>query len=164
MELQEKLKQEAIALGLCRQWQDDWGTPSVNDLCDKFIRGIDFCIKHDWPSVDEIKSSFTSDELSLNGIFVTGHHTCREKKCIVVMGDANVTVDVDDYGVCDIYVRHGATVCLNLGRKSWTYVSMYDDSSVVVNHKDNEASLKGFFYGGTIHEPQMFDKVYNKTK
>ena len=44
MDLQEDLKRKAIACGLCEQWQREWGKPDEDELINKFIEGIDFCI------------------------------------------------------------------------------------------------------------------------
>ena len=43
-ELSEKLKSQAINLRLCKEWTNEWGEPDKYVLCEKYIRGIDFCM------------------------------------------------------------------------------------------------------------------------
>lgn len=51
-----KMKNEAVSLGLCDKWQEEWTAQTTKEeMIEKFIRGQDFCIKHDWPSVSQIK-------------------------------------------------------------------------------------------------------------
>ena len=45
--LSDKMKEEAVSLGLCAQWTAEWKDNSSKDeMVDKFVTGIDFCIKH----------------------------------------------------------------------------------------------------------------------
>ena len=59
--LSEELKSQAIGLGLCEQWTNSWGNPSEQELINKFLHGIDFCIKHDYPTNEYIKKNFDKD-------------------------------------------------------------------------------------------------------
>lgn len=54
--LSDKMKHEAVTLGLCAQWTAEWqdGT-SKDEMVEKFVEGIDFCIQHNWPSVEVMK-------------------------------------------------------------------------------------------------------------
>lgn len=54
-ELSNTLKNRAILLGLCTEWTEGWGNPDKQGLIDKYLHGIDFCIKHDYPTVDFIE-------------------------------------------------------------------------------------------------------------
>lgn len=70
-QLNETLRNEAIGLGLCQQWQNDWaGNKSHDELISMFLRGIDFCIEHNWPSSEWIVNNFTPQELHRNNVFV----------------------------------------------------------------------------------------------
>lgn len=58
--LNTDLRDHAVSYGLCQQWQNDWqDNKNQQELIDMYIRGIDFCIEHDYPTVDYIKNNFT---------------------------------------------------------------------------------------------------------
>lgn len=164
MELQELLKKQAINLGLCQQWQDEWGSPDVDSLCDKFIRGIDFCIKHDFPSVDEVKYHFKREDIERNGIFA--HEGTKSvsngQKNVISMGESEVDVHVPDYGVCDIYVRHNSKVNLHVGNNAFVYVTVMNDSVLNVCSKGEASKIKTSYFSGTIIGKELIDTIHNK--
>ena len=54
-DLSRTLLNQAITLGLCQPWQQAWGTPDQQGLIDKWLHGIDFAIKHNYPTNTFIK-------------------------------------------------------------------------------------------------------------
>ena len=51
--LNSELRGHAVSYGLCTQWQGDWqNNKSQQELIGMYIRGIDFCIEHDYPTVE----------------------------------------------------------------------------------------------------------------
>lgn len=46
-DLSRTLLTQAVSLGLCTQWTEQWGEPDQQGLIDKYLHGIDFCIKKD---------------------------------------------------------------------------------------------------------------------
>lgn len=58
--LNSELRGHAVSYGLCTQWQGDWqNNKSQQELIGMYIRGIDFCIEHDYPTVEYIKAILT---------------------------------------------------------------------------------------------------------
>ena len=69
--LNSELRGHAVSYGLCTQWQGDWqNNKSQQELIGMYIRGIDFCIEHDYPTVEYIKGNFDRSLLHQNHIFV----------------------------------------------------------------------------------------------
>ena len=65
MELVQQLKQDGIAKGLCLPWQNKLRDGvSVKRLVDLYVRGIDFCIKNDYPTLDYNTPAFSDRCLS----------------------------------------------------------------------------------------------------
>lgn len=62
-DLSRTLLNQAITLGLCQPWQQSWGTPDQQGLIDKWLHGIDFAIKHNYPTNTFIKENFDKDIL-----------------------------------------------------------------------------------------------------
>lgn len=44
-ELSDKLKQKAISLGICEKGLNEWGNLDKYELCEMYIRYIDFCLQ-----------------------------------------------------------------------------------------------------------------------
>lgn len=162
MELQEQLKQQAIALGLCEQWQQEWGTPDTAALCDKYIRGLDFCIKHDYPTVEFMQQHFKG-KVEQYGIYINDKTAvAHNQRNVVLNGDSDITVEVDSGHQSDITVRHNSTVRLIVGNKAFVYVSLHDNSRLIVLRKGTDTRIAVSHFGGTIATPELVDKVYKK--
>lgn len=161
MELQEQLKQEAINLGACEKGIASWGDPDLGELCRKYFEYQDFCIQHNWPTVDEIK---TADQYIVrkHGIFVNGKEIVHNLKDIVVMGDAEVTVHA--MIPCNVTVRHDGFVRIFVEEGVLCYVDMYDNSSIEVCYKETNARVAVSYHGGKIKNEEMVDKIYYKEK
>ena len=159
MEFQKELKEEAIRLGLCDKWQREWGTPDVDALCDKFIRGMDFCIKHDFPKVEYIHSHFNETDLHRNGIYTQGQCVSINKKHVVALGNCEVDVYVTENDICDIYARHTSSIDLYVGDNAFVYISTYDKCKIRVICKGNNARICVSKFGGTLYCGDNFDKI-----
>lgn len=164
MSVQELLKSQAIDLGLCQQWQDEWGNPNVDDLCRKFIRGIDFCIKHDFPKVEQVNTLFQREDLERNGIYSHPNikSVSKGQKDVVSMGDSVVDVYVPDHALCDIYVRHNSRVNLHVGENAFVYVTMRDNGTLEVVHKGAKSKIKSSYFSGTFVNKEQLDTIHYK--
>ena len=161
MELQEELKQQAIKLGLCEQWQQEWGTPDLEQLCNKFIRGLDFCVKNDYPTLEYMDKHFKG-KVERYGIYINEESYSWCQKNVVINGDSNVTVQTDRQ--CDITVRHNSVVHIEAYDNAFVYVSMHDNSRLVINYKSHNARICVSLFSGTIDQLELIDRVFNKKK
>jgi len=161
MELQEQLKEEAIALGACEEGIASWGEPDVNALCEKYFKYQDFCIKHNWPSVEQIKSA-DREIVEANGIFVDGVGVCNNLPDMVVMGSALVEVYV--LRPCNLTVRHKGEVNVHVNGGVLCYISMHDDCKVNIVSKHPKGRIAVSYWSGTIENKEMVDKIYKKEK
>ena len=65
-------------------------------------------------------------------------------------------------GICYVIVRHNSTVMLVVGDNAFAYVSMYDNTRLIVLGKEENARIAVSHFGGTIETPELVDKVYKK--
>lgn len=159
MTIQEELKRQAVELGLCKQWQDEWGEPNIAQLCDKYIRGLDFCIKHNYPSIDYLDKHFKG-KVEKYGIYINEEAESVNQPDVVCNGNSNVRIKTN--GVCDIYVRHNSEIHITTIGKAFVYVTMLDDSKLFIDSKDEMSRICVSQFGGTIETPNLVDKVYKK--
>ncbi len=153
----EKIKQDAIAHGLCEQWQNEWGNPDLEQMCRFFHRGQDFCIQHNFPSIETIKQY--QGQIEQYGIYTCGG-VSDSQPYVVALDNTDIRVEVRD--VTDLTVRHNATAHLYLFGKCMCYVSAWDNCKIIVEHKDTNSRLCMSYLGGEITGREYFDRIYNK--
>lgn len=134
------LKSKAMSLGLCSQWTNEWNPDSSYDeLIDKFKRGLDFCIKFNYPSNEVIKSLFDKETLRKNHVYVD--ELIDVKKCesdvYVIQGECDMSLTFDSYSVATIFVRHSSMVNIDCHGYSKVFVRVYDNSDVTVSQYSN---------------------------
>lgn len=136
----EYLREEAVGLGLCEQWRGEWLDGQGDDeLIDKFKTGIDFCILHDWPSVEYIKGHFGKDVLHGHGVFVddnlgngvAGHPTVGGGS-VVLLGRCTGRLRFGGFDVATVYVRHECDVEIVVSDFARVDVRVYEHGNATV--------------------------------
>ena len=146
-DLSSVLKSQAVSLGLCKEWTEGWGYPGQQELIDKFLHGIDFCIKHNWPGVDFIKKNFDKGLLHRNGVFTDEPvHVKDLNGQLVLNGKCEGMVLAGGMTVCDVYVRHECEITLDCKGLSKVFVNVYDRAKVHVTQRDG-ASVYVYAHG-----------------
>ena len=93
MELVQQLKEDGKAKGLCRMWQMKLKTGlDYEQLIQLYIRGIDFCISENYPTLDFIREHFKG-KCEVYGVFVDDEVTSMsEETGGVIAGRLNAFV------------------------------------------------------------------------
>ncbi len=146
--LSEKMKNEAVGLGLCQQWTDEWGVATKYEMAEKFIDGLDFCIAHNWPTVETIKNEF-GDIMHEYGVYADETVHTTGDGTIVINGHCDGSVTFDGMSVGNLYVRHTSEIRVNVCGYSYVHISVYDDASVEVVC-DATAKCFVYHYGGKV--------------
>lgn len=163
-ELNNKLRADAIKMGLCNDWQNNvWNREmSQDELVGLFKRGLDFCIKHRWPTKTFIKHNFSQDFLRLHGILVddTRSYPVRDAnrrlmylREYVLLGKSNATIrysfrpHICNVWVCDnahvtVYVKYGAFILIHLFDKATADVHTDLVSKVTVIRHTPDVRIK----------------------
>lgn len=132
MNLSDRMKSEAASLGLCAQWTAEWEDKSSKDaMVEKFVKGIDFCIKHDWPSCDVMKRDF-GDVIHGHGVYVDEACHILNKPIVVLNGSCDASITYDKYAVATVYVRHKSKLHIKVLGLAKVRVCAYDNASVRV--------------------------------
>lgn len=137
--LSETLKQQAVDLGLCRPWTEAWGDCDQQELIDKFIKGIDFCLERNWPTPEFIKANFNRDLLHTNLIFVDEHIDLKDAPSgiYVLNGECTGTLWFNSWDMATIYVRHGSKVTIVADDFAKVFVRLYDEAEAEVVELDD---------------------------
>ena len=162
--LSEELKSQAVGLGLCEQWTNSWGKPNEQELINKFLHGLDFCIKHDWPSNEYIKKHVDKELLHRNNIYVDEDVQRRNPRQIVVLqGKCTGQLLFDGFTTADVYVRHDSEVTIDCSRMSKVFISVYDRAKVNVIQSD-AASVYVYLHGDECEVTAKGDVMQRRTK
>lgn len=141
--LSDRMKNEAVSLGLCAEWTAEWRDGSTKDeMAEKYVRGIDFCIAHNWPSCDVIKREF-GDVMHSHGVYVDESVRLRNPGTVILNGHCDATITCDGYSVTNVYVRHKSKLSIVCRGFANVRVNVLDDACVTV---DSEPPAKAFVY------------------
>lgn len=147
--LSAKMKSEAVGLGLCQQWTDEWadGT-SKDELVEKFVRGIDFCIEHNFPSCEVIRKEF-GDVIHNHGVYVNEMVRVADKPTVILNGECVAELSYSGESCGDIYVRHDSEATIFVDCLARAFISLYDNAEVKV-YCEEGAKAFVYLHGGRV--------------
>lgn len=146
-----ELRETARRVGLCDEWYGSWSEDcGLYELAEKFVKGQDFCVVHDYPKIDDIMRLFSRDELRSIGVYVDEDDICVESPSTpVVLGDTSMRIEYVGTDVGDVYVRHNGNVSVLASDMSVVSVNVYDNSTVhVVGGSISPVNV--YHYGGVV--------------
>lgn len=165
MELVQQLKKDGIDKGLCRLWQMKLRQGiDYKALIELYIRGIDFCIMNDYPTVDFIREHFKG-KCEEFGVFIDDDVEQKNAPNIVLNGNCRAFLEYDGYSVANIYARHNTRGSVNVSDNSIITIDVFDDSELSVATAGNAAKVFVNVYGNAKVECLGSGiKVINKNK
>jgi len=116
----DKFKKQAIQLGLCKEWQDKW---DETGLVEKYINGITWCMKHEFPSLQDMKKY--DEILLLNNVYNEKTVNIKCDKEMYVFNASNVNFEIGGYNVCRIYVGRGTKINATVKDHAVLYIDNY---------------------------------------
>lgn len=165
MELVQQLKKDGIDKGLCRLWQMKLRQDiDYKSLIELYIRGIDFCIMNDYPTVDFIREHFKG-KCEEFGVFIDDDIEQKNAPNIVLNGNCRAFLEYDWYSVANIYARHNTRGSVNVSDNSIVTIDIFDDSELNVATAGDDAKVFVNVYGNANVECLGSGiKVINKNK
>jgi hypothetical protein len=130
-ELSMVLKKQAVELGLCEDWQREWKRDtSKQELIDKYFNGLDFPMRHHWPSNNYIKDNFGQELLRRNNILVDDKYSLLNPQEAVILGNAEAAVRVNGHNHSVIYIRDNSAVKLYVKNTAFVIVHLFETAHV----------------------------------
>ena len=137
IDISSYLKKKAIDMGLCKEWSDNWGNPDKQELIDKYLKGIDFCIKHDYPNLSFIKKNFDHDLLYKNHVYIDEDVYEKDISHIAVFnGQCRGFLSFKGVSACDLYIRHKSEIRIDCTGFSKIFINLYDNAKINIRQKD----------------------------
>lgn len=152
-ELNKVLRDRARVLGLCDQWYDGWDKEETKqELIDKYLKGIDFCIEHDYPRLEFIKAYFPKTLLEKNGIFLDEVFSCGNTasyKTVVALGKSKGMMWYIGPVSRSVYARHNSEVTVKATDGARVFVEAWENSRVRAM-ADDESKVFVYWHGGEV--------------
>lgn len=147
-ELNKVLKKRAVELGLCKKWQREWdGEETRQELIEKFLMGMDFCLKNRYPRKEFIVANFPEEMLRRNGVFVDedfgsdGIATYGTLHAVVLLGRCRGRLRIDGYGAWTVYVADESDVEVSATGGALVFVELWHDGKVTAEG-DEESRVR----------------------
>lgn len=150
MEIIEQLKNDGINKGLCHLWQMKLKPGlNVDELAKLYVRGIDFCIINDYPTLDFIRTNFKG-KCEQYGVFVDDEErSIRNLPDVVMNGNCKAMMEYDGYTVSRIYVRHNSKVSVNVSDYAMVTIDAFDNADLVIAVAGKDAQIMVNMYGNS---------------
>lgn len=120
------------------------------ELIELFFKYIIFCLKNNYPDNSLIKAHFKG-LLEERGIYIDEAFNVQNKPKCVCLGATKGKIEVADYEVCDIFVKHESQVTINVKDNAFAMIDVFDKAKVAINASDR-AKVCVNHYGGVIED------------
>ena len=161
-EISLALKSEAVSLGLCQEWTSEWDNESKDSLVEKYVKGIDFCIDHNYPSLAFMKENFDG-VMQKHGVFAMEEVSVFNRRFLDINHSCVGSAKNNSYFDTDGYVRGNSVMDIVALENSSFHISLYDTSILNIRVYDN-AKVYVYKYGGTVNVEIGEDRVFIREK
>ena len=128
--LSDELKKEAIDLGLCEPWQKSWDG-SIEGLASMYIRGMDFCVEHDYPSLSCLENNFKG-KVRHFGIYISEDvNLISHGRVMACVGSCTGKMNLLPMSSTRLYLRHTSNIKIRLGAKGFLMIDAHENSTEV---------------------------------
>lgn len=137
-ELNISLREDAIKLGLCDQWQADWHVDwDMQKMIDKYKEGIDFCLLNNYPEIDFIKKNFSQEILRDNAILVDDKYSLLNQRICVLLGNSKSTIRYNGKNLGAVYIKNNSECLVTAKGLSFCLVHAFDNARIKCEAFDN---------------------------
>ncbi len=137
-ELNTTLRNQAIAHGLCLQWQQQWNCNwDKKKMIQKFFEGLDFCLMYRYPSYEFIKKNFDKDLLRECNVLLDDKYSLLNAKECVLFGNSESTIRYNARNHGTIYIRDNSRAKIYASGKSFVIVHLLENANVSIEKIDN---------------------------
>lgn len=149
--LSKELTKQALAAGAkkdCSIYQKLQAVERRTDLVQIYLDGIDFCLSNDFPSNDYIRKNFRG-AIEQHNVYLDGFAALVNPKQVVALGETSGTVKIDEYNVCQAYIKHNSKLKIKAVDHSFVMIDVFDDAGVEVQ-ASGDAKVCVSRYGNSV--------------
>ena len=165
METIKQLRVDGVSKGLCGDWQKKLSKNSgVKRLSELYMRGIDFCISEDFPTLEFMIENFKG-KCEPYGIFI--NDSVREVNVpdVVLNGCCDARLQYDQYSVSRLYVRHESQASVTVSDNAIITIDAFDNAFIDIETVGDKCRAIINLYGNaTITHKGSRIKIHKKNK
>ena len=132
-------------------------------LIDLYIRGIDFCIKHDYPTLDFIRENFKG-KCEPYGVWVDERVYLRNVDRLVLEGDCTGEIEYDGFSVSRLFLRHNSTIKVKASQYAIVTIESFDSSHLDLVVAGSKARVCVVLYGDSTVNATGNVQIVKKNK
>lgn len=148
MEIIQQLKKDGITKGLCRMWQ--WKLKpglNVDNLVQLYVKGIDFCISEDFPTLEFMRENFKG-KCEEFGIFIDDEVSdLVDSPDVVLNGHCKAMLRYSGYTVARVFARHNSEAAVNVENNAIVTIDAFDDTNLVIATAGSDTQVFVNLYG-----------------
>lgn len=137
------LKQKAIALGLCDDFQKSWS----EDLIGMYKRGISWCAKRGFPSLTDMLPY--DEQLVENDVYNSKKVNLLLTNDTYILNESTGSVEIDDFNVSGLYVALNSIINVNVKDCSILTIESFDNAILRIS-VDEDAVCNVWQYGNSV--------------
>lgn len=150
--LSKTLAKEAKRKGICREWHT--ALKSLTDrkaMVEMYLRGIDFCLKNDYPANDFIKTHF-GDIAPQLGVFVDCEISVENSPKYVCLGTTFGIIKTNAFSVAEIFAKHQSELNVLATDNAFVMIDIFDDAVVNIHAHDRaKVCVNKYGDGGRVN-------------
>ena len=149
MKLNNELAHEAKKKGICEDWfKDLLNTEDKGKLIQMYLKGIDFCLSNEYPSLSFIRENFVG-AMEPYGVFLDEEIKAENSRHVVALGNCFGTAVYTGFEAGQVFAKHNAKLTVTAKDSSFVMIDVFDNSEVEVIASDN-AKICVNHYGGWV--------------
>ena len=127
------LKDRAILKGLCLPYQNDW--QDDNDLVSRYIRGVTWCMNHQFPSLEEMAEY--DSELVENDVYNNKNVSHILSGDTYIYNNCRGEIEIIDYSVSRAYIALDSLLKITAKGNSILYLDIFDNANIQLVVEDS---------------------------
>lgn len=149
--INNELRSSAIGHGLCAMWQRDWKEDwDFKTLAQRYLRGIDFCFKHEYPSNEYMLRISEQSFRREVGIIIDDNYSLLNPEVCAIMGNSKVKVRTNSNTASSIWVKDNAEVTLIARGRSSQHVHVFGNAKIIVEDCEMGAEVLIFRHSDKV--------------
>lgn len=141
MNLNEYILKKAIKSGICEGWADMLKTATKEQMLDMYVKGIDFCLKNEFPTTTDLLDLATTDELARFGIYIYSKRNIENSSFVVSLGSSELNAVWDGYNVGQLFVKHTSKLKVSVRDHAFLVIDAFDMTNIDITASGNSKIL-----------------------
>jgi hypothetical protein len=148
--LGKELAKQADKKGICQEWYYQ-----MEDMTDKeeliglYLKGIDFCLSNEYPSLDYIRKHFVG-VMEKHHIYLDNEILAKNPKKLVALGKCKGAIEVSGYETSQLFIKHDSEIVLVVKDNAFVMVDIFDNAKLRVTATDSSKVCVNRYIGAEV--------------